>query len=155
MYAMKRYLYIVGFWLCLVGCDHGLEPPAFSGTGRIEGTIEYTGSWPPLDSLDDLRFVGMRFVPKDTSDFLQLNQMVISPGLRRHVDSDAFVIEDAATGFYVYSGVAQKFDSDLLSWRPVGLYTTDAGVFSVAPDQTTFIHLIVDFDHLPVFPPAQ
>ncbi|NQV74110.1 hypothetical protein HQ496_13400 [bacterium] len=152
---MKIKWLILACCIGLSACDHGLEPPAFSGTGRIEGTIEYVGNWPSPDSLDDLRFVGMRFIPKDTSDFLQLNQMVISQGLQRNVDSDSFVIEDAATGFYVYSGVAQKFDSDLLSWRPVGLYTDDAGVFSVAPNQTTEIRLQVDFNHLPIFPPTQ
>ena len=149
-------LLICSLFLCSIlfsACDHGLEPPAFSGTGRIEGTVEYTGTWPPLEELDDLRFVGMRFVPQDTSDFLQLNQMVISQGLDLHVDSDVFVIDEATTGFYLYAGVAQKFDSDLLSWRPVGLYTADGGVFSVAPNETTQIHLVVDFGNLPVFPP--
>ena len=155
-YAKMKITWLI--FACCIGfsaCDHGLEPPAFSGTGRIEGIIEYAGTWPSPDSLDDLRFVGMRFIPKDTSDFLQLNQMVISQGLQRNVDTDSFVIEDAATGFYVYSGVAQKFDSDLLSWRPVGLYTGDAGVFSVAPNQTTEIRLRVDFNNLPIFPPTQ
>jgi len=138
----------------VIGCDHGLVPPASSGTGRIEGVVEYVGEWPALEDLHDLRFVGMRFVPKDTSDFLQLNQMAISPGLQTLVDSDAFVIEDVAAGLYLYSGVAQQFEADLLSWRPVGLYKEDGGIFSVAPNETTYLSILVDFNNLPIFPPT-
>jgi hypothetical protein len=153
---MTRILSMIVFVLiALAGCDHGLEPPESSGTGRIEGTIDYRGEWPSPAELNDLRFVGMRFIPSDTSDFLQLNQMVISAGLRTQVDSDAFQIEDVTAGLYLYSGVAQQFEDNLRSWRPVGLYTSDGGVFSVAPNETTRIHILVDFDHLPVFPPAQ
>lgn len=150
-----KYFFII--WLgclLLVGCDHGLEPPDSSGTGTIQGTIEYVGTWPPLEELNDLRFVGMRFVPRDTSDFLQLNQMAISSGLQKHVSFDSFEITEAAAGFYLYSGVAQQFDDNFLSWRPVGLYTQDGGIFTVAPNEITTIHLVVDFDNLPVFPPS-
>lgn len=152
---MKSALAILALFLSVSACDHGLEPPDFSGTGTILGTIEYVGEWPSPENLQDLRFVGMRFVPRDTSDFLQLNLMAISPGLKKNVTFDEFRVDEVTTGLYLYSGIAQKFDSDLLSWRPVGLYTNDAGVFSVAPNQTTEIHIRVDFDNLPVFPPTQ
>ncbi len=152
---MKHTRYLLLVLLILWGCDHGLEPPDFSGTGTIKGTIQYVGTWPALEDLHDLRFVGMRFVPQDTSDFLQLNEMAISSGLQKHVSSDSFEILEAAAGFYLYSGVAQQFEDNFLSWRPVGLYTDDGGIFTVAPNETTTIHLVVDFDNLPVFPPSQ
>lgn len=139
----------------VLGCDHGLVPPDAPETGQLVGTIVYTGEWPPLDELNDLRFVAMRFVPRDTSDFLQLNRMVISAGLRRHVNTDSFEILEVPSGLYPYSGVAQKFDSDLLSWRPVGLYTDSGGVFAVDPNKTTRISILVDFANLPPFPPPQ
>ena len=81
--------------------------------------------------------------------------MTISPGLQKLVDFDSFEINEVTTGLYLYSGVAQKFDTDLLSWRPIGLYTNDGGVFSVAPNETTVIHIQVDFNNLPVFPPTK
>jgi len=152
---MKLTCIILLLSLSLSACDHGLEPPDFSGTGTIVGTIEYVGPWPAIEELQDLRFVGMRFVPRDTSDFLQLNLMAISGGLKKQVDFDEFRVDEVTTGLYLYSGIAQKFDADLLSWRPVGLYTNDGGIFSVAPNQTTEIHIRVDFNNLPIFPPTQ
>jgi len=139
--------------LLSLSCDHGLEPPADPGFGTIEGRVTYVGDWPPAEELQDLRFVAMRFTPQDTSDFFKLNEMEISGSLDTDVDSDNFTLSAATAGTYFYSGVAQKFDANLLSWRPVGLYTDNGGVFSVTSGQTVSISFIVDFDNPPVFPP--
>jgi len=136
------------------GCDSGLAPPDEPPVGTLHAVITYEGAWPPADSLHDLRLVAMRFVPKDTSDFLQLTNLVFSPrSLKYFVERDTVVITDVERGTFVYTGVAQQYDANIFSWRPVGLYTDDDGVFQVRPGDTTFIRITVDFAHLPPFPP--
>lgn len=143
--------------LLLTGCDHGLSPPPAPPLGAIRGVVTYLNhpaSWPPPAEVRDLRFVGMRFVPRDTADFLQLNRMVISERLRYGVARDTFLIPDVAAGPILFSGVAQQFAADILAWRPVGLYTDNDGIFDVRPGDTTHIAVTVDFDHPPPFPPV-
>ncbi|MFT4604699.1 MAG: hypothetical protein ACI9W4_001432 [Rhodothermales bacterium] len=135
------------------GCDHGLEPPERAADGSIIGTVTYRGTWPPQSQFHDLRFVAMRFVPQDTLDFLQLNRMAISSTLAHGVTVDSFTISAVAPGVFLYSGIAQQQTSELLSWRPVGLFEDNAGLFSVEPGGETRIDLTVDFENLPVFPP--
>jgi len=137
----------------ITACDHGLEPPTDRGAGAIEGSVHYVGDWPPSDELQDLRFVAMRFIPQDTTDFFRLNDMEISVGLSSNVSDDVFSIALAQAGTYFYSGIAQKFDEDLLSWRPIGLYADNGGIFVVRSGETVSISITVDFDNLPVFPP--
>ncbi len=142
--------------LLLTACDGGLAPPDATTPGVIKGVVVYepVASWPGADSLFDLRFVAMRFVPKDTADFLNLNQLVFNePRLSYYVARDTFVIADVAPGMFLYSGVAQRFGPQLTQWRPVGLYEEQDGVFRVAPGETTFVQIQVDFRHPPPFPP--
>ena len=139
-----------------VGCDSGLEPPAEAQVGVIDVRITYAegdSTWPPPDSLHDLRFVAMRFVPSDTADFLQLNRMVFSDRLRYNVSADTARISDVAVGPFLYSGVAQKFGTDVFAWRPVGLVESDDGVFIVRSGETTQVEVHVDFRDPPPFPP--
>lgn len=138
--------------LSMAGCDHGLAPPEIV-PGRIVGTVAYTGPWPPADSVQDLRFVAMRFMPRDTTDFTNLSQMEISDRLDYGVEADSFVLDPVDPGVFVYAGVAQRFDTDILSWRPVGLIEENGGLFIVGPGQETRVHVDVDFRRLPVFPP--
>ena len=136
-------------------CDHGLVPPDEPPRGAIAGTVAYTGAWPPADSLADLRFVALRFFPRDTTDFLQLNRLVFSPSrLRTGVERDTFFVVGVAAGTFVYSGIAQQYSPDLFAWRPVGLYAADGGLFEVRAGETTFVHIDVDFRNLPPFPPS-
>jgi len=137
----------------LVGCDHGFEPPDKPSTGMIRATVTYTGTWPSLSEVVDLRFVAMRFVPQDTADFLQLNRMAISDRLNYGVDSETIVLTDVETGAFLYSGIAQQFTNDLLSWRPLGLYAENDGVFFVISDDTVRLAVEVDFSVPPPFPP--
>lgn len=138
------------------GCDHGLTPPAEPPVGTIRGLLTYRDArptWPSRDSLQDLRFVAMRFVPQDTADLLQLNRIVFSEPLDRYVAADTVVIDDVATGTFVYTGVAQKYGPDVFAWRPVGLYEAQGGVFQVRAGETTDVAVYVDFRDVPPFPP--
>lgn len=139
--------------LTVSGCDAGLEPPEDGGSGTITGSITYIGAWPESGELKDLRFIAMRFVPQDTTDFFRLNEMVISEKLPYRVSTHSFTIQDAPAGTYFYSGVAQKYADDLLAWRPVGLVEDDGGVFTLARGGTVSIRMEVDFANPPVFPP--
>ena len=135
----------------LAGCDGGLAPPADLGPGTIRGSVRYVGRWPSADSLVDLRFVAMRFVPRDTTDFLQLDNLVFSPaGLARNVNADTFRVEGVPPGTYVYAGVAQRYGASLFAWRPVGLVSAP---FEVRSGKTATVSVDVDFGRLPPFPP--
>ncbi|GMQ83131.1 MAG: hypothetical protein BMS9Abin05_2615 [Rhodothermia bacterium] len=139
----------------ITGCDHGLVPPDVPPTGTIRAAIEYVGVWPPESEFRDLRFVAMRFVPRDTADFLQLNRMVISDRLDYNVLTQDVEISEVETGVFLYTGIAQQFSSDLLSWRPLGLYKENDGVFFVTKNETTDVSILVDFAERPPFPPPE
>lgn len=140
--------------LGLVGCDGGLAPPEEQVAGVIRGVVRYApaDAWPVSDSLADLRFVAMRFVPRDTADFLNLNALVFTPQrLALNVARDSFLVADVAPGRFPYAGVAQRFSANLLDWRPVGL--VEGGAFEVLPGATTYVEVTVDFRNPPPFPP--
>ncbi|MDZ4698085.1 MAG: hypothetical protein SH809_00145 [Rhodothermales bacterium] len=148
-----RTLCLVVVLAALTGCDHGLEPPDRDAVGALRGTVTYTGVWPPADSLFDLRFVGMRFTPQDTSDFLQLNRMVISPGLQRNVAQDSFFIDGIDAGVLVYNGIAEKFGPGILDWRPAALFSGGDGTILIREGEVATIQIDVDFSSRPPFPP--
>ena len=151
---MRGILLLGCAFLWLIGCDNGFEPPAEPPTGSLKVNIAYTGTWPSADSLLELRFVGMRFIPQDTTDFLQLNNMVISPDtLPRFVDAHTLTLTDIEAGLLLYNGIAERFGTTLLDWRPAGLYEANDGIIDVRPNQETEIDIMVDFGNRPVFPP--
>lgn len=140
----------------LSGCDHGLTPPPEPERGFIRAVIEYEGgasAWPPRDSLRDLRFVAMRFVPRDTTDLLNLNQLVFSDRLEYNVGEQDLTLSGIEAGPFLYAGVAQQFGTGTFEWRPVGIVTENDGLFVVAANETTNVHVSVDFYDPPPFPP--
>ena len=151
----RSFILLFFFTTCLFSaCDNGLAPPENEGRGSISGLLSYEGEWPSADSLRELRFVGMRFIPQDTADFLQLNRMVISDTLSRFVAADSFFISNVTTGVYVYNGVAENFGDGIIDWRPIELYLDDGGTFVVRDNQTTEVEIVVDLSQRPVFPPV-
>lgn len=141
----------------VAGCDHGLVPPDAPPTGAIRVDISYEGhpeSWPPSDSVRDLRFVAMRFVPRDTADFLQLNRIVFSDRLEARVQRQTILVPEVETGAFLYAGVAQKYGPGVFEWRPVGLVAENDGVFVVSDGDTTRVSVHVDFHDPPLFPPS-
>jgi hypothetical protein len=141
----------------LMGCDHGLVPPDDPARGAISGTITYEGPWPDVDSLIDIRFVALRIIPEEADDIIrefEQQRVVLSQGLTRSAVRDTFLVGSVITGPYVYSGIAVQQSSNLFDWRPVGLYSENAGIFQVLQDDTTRIQIHVDFNNLPPFPPV-
>ena len=53
------------------------------------------------------------------------------------------------SGTYVYSGIAEQFADDIFSWRPVGLYAADDGIFAVSPGETRSVSVPLDFKNRP------
>ena len=137
----------------IVSCDHGLAPPPIPPLGSVDVSVTYRGNWPPSDSLKDLRFVAFRFVPRDTTDFFRLNEILFSPTLPMRVPEHRMRIDSVEAGEFVYSGIAQRFSNDLLDWRPLGLYEDNGGSFTIGIAETTYIAIDVDFGNLPPFPP--
>ena len=153
MYARAALVVVL---IGAAACDHGLSPPAEPETGAIRAYVEYAqvrDDWPDSDSLADLRFVALRFVPRDTTDLLQLNRLVFSERLTYYAARDTVLIEGVETGPFLYAGVAQKFGGDNFDWRPVGLVEENNGFFSVEADETTTVSVTVDFQNPPLFPP--
>ncbi|TVQ03968.1 MAG: hypothetical protein EA359_07890 [Balneolaceae bacterium] len=142
--------------LIIAGCDSGLKPPFEDPLppGAIRGTISYSGEWPPQQSLVDLRFVPLTKAPQTVFDiFADLENLRFSGRLQYFVQDDTFIVEDVVNGVYVYNIIAQQFGNNILAdWRPVGIYTENDGIIVVNGDTTT-IHIHVDFDNLPPFPP--
>jgi hypothetical protein len=138
--------------LLCVACDGGLEPPD-AATGSIRAFIAYPPPerWPPADSLRDLRFVALQFVPRDTTDLFDLSRIAVSPGLRRLVLTDTVVLTGVPATFYPYAGVSQQFSRDVLDQRPVGLVPGDG--FLVPRGDTIDVRVTVDFRSPPPFPP--
>ncbi len=141
--------------VALAGCDGGLSPPAENRTGTIQSIIRYEGTWPDPDSVRDVRFVAMRFVPQDTSDFLELNRLAISDRLDYGVSIDTAVVSDVRPGVFLYSGVAVNYAQSIFAWRPIALYEENDGIFEVTPGETAHVNITVDFAVRPPFPPPR
>lgn len=151
----SSYIILIAVFSCmlpLTACDGGLKPPdAPAPYGTIEGTVHYEGTWPPADSLNDLRFVAFKVIPQSSSDFLNFQNFVFSERLQYNVESDSFRIEEIENGTYPYNGIAWQFGG-LTDWRPAGIYSENNGLITVQGD-TVKITVFVDFDNLPPFPP--
>jgi len=138
----------------LPGCDRGLEPPhdEISPVGSIAGTVNYSGEWPPPSQLQDLRFVPLKTVPQSMNDILaDFQNLQFSNRLSYNVDSDSFLLEDVENGVYQYNAIVQQYGG-IFDWRPVGVYDENDGVITIE-GETVHIHIEVDFDNLPPFPP--
>ncbi len=142
----------------LAGCDHGFAPPDEPTTGTLVVDITYENhpeTWPPTEEIYELLFVALRFVPKDTADFLQLNRLIFSERLQFHVERQTVTLDSVITGVYPYSGVAHKYDVDLFAWRPIGLVEEGGGIIVISPDETTRVSVSADFLNPPPFPPPE
>jgi hypothetical protein len=156
---LNRFL-LISFALLIIlisgsGCDGGLSPADADSNpvGVITGVVTYSGSWPPADSLKDLRFVPLQSEPQTAQDiFADIETLVFSERLNYFVDRDTFTVLDVQNGVYSYNAVAQRYGDELFAdWRPVGIYEENSGVITVSGD-TVHISVHVDFDNIPPFP---
>jgi hypothetical protein len=147
------------------GCDKGLAPVALK-TG-FGGVIHFVSSWPPVDSVLDLRVVAVPYYPVDTLTS-QLIDKILSgvipyslTALPLQGDSNMTVAYEMlipATRYY-YIAVVQQYGADVFhDWRVVGAHTNTTSLvppFTVNVIQDVFvdsINITVDFKHLPPQP---
>jgi hypothetical protein len=159
---MKRFLLpiITAILFLTSGCLESLGPneEELGPTGTIRGRVTYTGQWPPESQLQDIRFVAMKFQPRNAQDILfalLTGELVSTEGLRRNVAVDTFSVRDVPNGTYVYNGIARQFGPNQLNdWDALGLYKPNKGVFTIRGNDI-FIEINVDFNNLPPFPPTK
>jgi hypothetical protein len=147
------------------GCDKGLvptEPPP--GPGALSGLITYA-SWPPPDSLFDLRIVAFRdFPPEGIVSSVLGGEAAVYPPIGDtalvpfFVDSLRYAF-DLPSGRYEYLAVAQQYGPNLFTdWRPVGQYDLDTNLAVPTPidvppgDTLRNIIIHVDFANPPPAP---
>lgn len=140
----------------IASCEGGLEPPSIDSEpiGVIHGIINYSGDWPPADSLHELRFVALKSTPQSATDIISDFQNIpVSEKLDYFVERDTFMVSDVRNGAYVYNAIAQQYGGNIFNdWRPIGLYEENSGVIVIQGD-TVSITIHVDFQNLPPFPP--
>lgn len=159
---MKRfYLPIIAAMVFFSsGCMESLGPAEeeLGPTGTIRGRVTYTGQWPPESQLQDIRFVAMKFQPRNAQDILfalLTGDLVSSEGLRRNVPVDTFTVVNVPNGTYVYNGIARQYGSNQLNdWDALGIYKPNNGTFTIRGNEI-FIEINVDFGNLPPFPPTK
>ncbi len=150
-------LFLIPLVLAL-SCDSGLEPPPPDPdpVGVISGTVTYSGNWPPENELRELIFVPLKFIPSDFTQVLNeflLGNLKSSERLEFYVPSDTFLVTELENGVYVYNIIANQYGPVVFTdWRPLGVYIENDGLIFIDND-TVFIHIHVDFDNLPPFPP--
>jgi hypothetical protein len=155
--------------LLLVSCDSGLDPVA---TGKeteakpsISGLITYkngASSWPPADSIKDIRVVAFtRYPPPDIIAEVLGQKAFFTEAMPVGVDSSSYRIElpsplPAGIAAIV---VAQQYGNDITKdWRVIGIYSaTGDNTQPTALDLTTAsiwrnINITVDFSNLPPQP---
>lgn len=117
--------------LLAVACDHGLSPEAADVDPGFGGTLRVTGSWPPADSVRDLRVVAFRnYPPKDILSEVINGSAVFSDALPYGENSIPYTIQDEnLDGTFAYVVVAQNYGEDpFQDWRAVGVFTTTGDV---------------------------
>lgn len=141
--------------------DHGLLPPTEMTIPGFSGTLHIRGTWPPQDSVRDLRVAAFRnYPPKDLLSEVLGGSAVFSDGLPHGMDSIAYRVQaEALRGVFAYVVVAQNYGPDPFQhWRAVGVYTVSGDVRAPSPIDVgggrflRDIDITVDFIDLPPQP---
>ncbi len=153
-----KYIFIL-LMILLGSCGEGLEPNFATfpeNKSTIYGTITFKGQWPSVDSLKDLRVIGIKnFPPKDfQTAFFSGDILFTDNTLDFFTNSVDYVItiEDAPLTIE-YLAVAQNYGG-LLEWKSVGVYQEDEvpHILNVEKGKSLEANFTVDFDNLPQQP---
>ncbi len=153
-----KYIFIALVFL-LGACGEGLEPNFATfpeNQSTIYGTITFKGQWPPIDSLKDLRVIGIKnFPPKDfQTAFFSGDILFTESSLDFFTNSVDYVITIADAPLTVeYLAVAQNYGG-LLEWKSVGVYQENdvPNILNVEKGKSIEANFTVDFDNLPQQP---
>lgn len=144
----------------LLSCNEGLSPE-FKQKTILQGTIIYKSglsSWPPQDSLKDLRAVAFKTYPPQNivQEILSGSAYFTQESLPYYVDSSHFSIEipDAPVTLK-YIAVAQEYGT-IMEWRVIGIYKAEnsdsASSLLINKGEIKDITIYVDFNNLPPQP---
>ena len=147
----------------LAACDGGLEPaekPVIAGVVTFKGGGD---SWPPADSVKEVRIVAFRvYPPQDIiSEVLNERAYFTQQSLPLFADTASYSIElpNPPPGRIAAVVAALRFGDNIMAdWRVIGLYTTSGDNSTPSPLDLTGsaaqrnIHITVDFDNLPPQP---
>lgn len=145
------------------GCDGGLEPAA---KPQISGLVTFVGgvqSWPPSDSIREVRIVAFReYPPKDIiSEVLNERAYFTQQGLPLYSDTASYAIDlpSPPPGRMAAVVAALRYGDNIMAdWKVIGVYTVSGNHSTPSPlnlaSQPTQrnINITVDFDNLPPQP---
>lgn len=167
--AVKLKISILFLFLLLFycGCDNtGLNPNEYQEPG-FSGTITFSGSIPPADSLRDLRLIAVPYYPID-STFVEIFDKIINQGIIPFSEGLSGKVTPGGSfeytlnvkpQTYFYVALVQNYGINFLTdWRVVSVY----GYTSLSPNPVPItvldgkmlqgINFIVDFYSLPTQP---
>lgn len=153
------------FFACLLffamaGCDHGLEPVAPQGPG-FGGTLTVVSTFPPADSLLDLRVIAFRnYPPTNIALEVLSGNAVFSETLSITERSQMYTVSNSTLkGAFAYVVVAQRYGPALDSnWRAVGVYTLSgdktkpSSIDLKGGEFVSNVNITVDYYNLPPQP---
>lgn len=152
--------------LSVAGCsEQGLNPETFKDPG-FTGSISFTGTIPPTDSLRDLRVVAVPYYPIDTV-FQTLILKIIEGTIPFGENISSLAVSGTIVRYellvkpqrYPYVAVVQQFGPDVFSqWKVVAVYGLNnsnpvpGSVLVEDGRLTNNINFDVDFHQLPPQP---
>ncbi len=152
-------------WVPLVlgisACSGGLNPEMVPVEAKISGTVWFRGTWPPADSVRDLRVVAFQtYPPTNVLEEVLAGRAVFSERLPIAVQSSPYELTIPRPPVVLrYIVVAQQYGPDLFRhWRVVGVYTRDTLTYrpeSLAVETGGVypgVDIHVNFDRLPPQP---
>lgn len=164
---IKRTTLFLSCFLLFIGCDEeGLNPNKVQEPG-FSGSITFTGTIPPADSIDDLRVVAVPYLPVDTTvaDLIDkiVNKQVIpfSGSLSEKVTANATIQYEifVRPQTYYYVAVAHLYGTNIFQdWRVVSIYgytpsnPHPAPVVVVDGEMKLNVNFVVDFYNPPPQP---
>jgi hypothetical protein len=165
---LKGFLRFISFSVIslffLISCDGGLSPNPVIQKSYITGTIYYkngASAWPPKDSVFEVRVIAFKNYPPGNilTEIINKNAYFTMDTLRLFVDSNKYKIEVPEIPVTLkYIVAAIRYDSSILHWKAIGVYTKTGDVNSPAqldfPTPKSFenININVDFQNLPPQP---
>lgn len=153
--------------LLLCHCNGGLDPTALPPNAELGGRLTVRGgneSYPPRDSILDLRVVAFRTMPRDSSIIAAVlaGQAYFTP--TSILDSTRYTISISFTEGtpeplrLEYIAVAQQYGPNVFrDWRVVGVYASDSlwtpkAVVLTRGERRSDIDITIDFRNPPPQP---
>jgi len=127
----RCFIFLIMGFMVIASCDHGLSPEVADIDPGFQGELRVMSTWPPKDSVRDLRVVAFRnYPPKDILSEVINGSAVFSDELPYGETSISYLIQDETlSGAFSYIVVAQNYGGDpFQDWRAVGVYTLSGDV---------------------------